>query len=87
MLFKKMGNKIKLSELADKKKNCNVKLSFRMFQRPILLSQLLDFAENSPIIQQPTDQEIDICVADRVVARGVFAVKGGSYTIKITQIV
>ena len=81
-----MKKKITLPELVSKKKNWNVKLSFRMFQRPILLSQLLDFEENSPIIQQPADQEIDICVADKVVARGVFAVKGGSYTIKITQI-
>ncbi len=81
-----MGKKILLPELTSKKKNWNVKLSFRMFQRPILLSQLLDFEENSPIISQPADQEIDICVADRVVARGVFAVKDSSYSIKITQI-
>ncbi len=81
-----MGKKITLPELASKKKNWNVQLSFRLFQRQIPLSQLLDFEENSSIISQPADQEIDICVSDKVVARGVFAVKGGNYTIKITQI-
>ncbi len=81
-----MGKKITLPELEFKKKNWNLQLSFRMFQRQIPLSQLLDFEENSPIIYQPNDQEIDICVSDKVVARGVFAVRGGSYTVKITQI-
>ena len=80
-----MGKKITLPELEFKKKNWNLQLSFRMFQRQIPLSQLLDFEENSPIIYQPNDQEIDICVSDKVVARGVFAVRGGSYTVKITQ--
>ena len=70
-----MGKKITLPELEFKKKNWNLQLSFRMFQRQIPLSQLLDFEENSPIIYQPNDQEIDICVSDKVVARGVFAVK------------
>ena len=68
-----MGKKITLPELASKKKNWNVKLSFRMFQRQIPLSQLLEFEENYPIIYQAADQEIDICMADKVVAKGVFS--------------
>ena len=64
-----MGKKITLPELASKKKNWNVQLK-------IPLSQLLDFEENTAPISQPADQEIDICVSDKVVARGVFAVKG-----------
>ena len=65
-----MGKKITLPELEFKKKNWNLQLSFRMFQRQIPLSQLLDFEENSPIIYQPNDQEIDICVSDKVVLEG-----------------
>ena len=38
-----MGKKITLPELEFKKKNWNLQLSFRMFQRQIPLSQLLDF--------------------------------------------
>ena len=69
-----------------KARNHKVTLDFKLFNRPISLEKLLNFDENNIIMQQPLDQEIDICVAGTVIAKGVLTTRDGYYNIRITKI-
>ena len=72
--------------LPKDKENWEIKVDFKILQQEISLQELSHLKLGEVFGYQPLDEEVEICIAGKTIAKGQLLERGNKYFVKVVEI-
>lgn len=72
--------------LTKDRENWEIKVHFKLLKQEITLQELSQLKVGEVFGYQPLDEELEICIAGKTIAKGQLLTRGDKYFVKVVEI-